>query len=96
MVWHFFMVHDDYGARVGKMIGISAEDVRNLEPLAKQVLTEDDKRRLQGLGNERRQDRPEAWGQWTGSVEDRQATADDVLRGMRDVPANGAMGQAAE
>ncbi|MET0530678.1 MAG: catalase [Microvirga sp.] len=82
MVWHFFMVHDDYGARVGKMIGISLEDVRNLKPLAKQVLTEDDERRLQGLGTNGDTIDPTPWGQWTGSVQDRQATAEDVLRGM--------------
>ena len=96
MVWHFFMVHDDYGARVGKMIGITAEDVRNLEPLAKQVLTEDDKRRLQGLGTNGDKIDPKPWGQWTGSVEDRQATAEDVLRGMRGTSSSQTIQHAAE
>jgi catalase len=27
MVWHFLLVHDDYGTRVGQGIGVSVEDV---------------------------------------------------------------------
>ncbi len=32
-LWHLFMVHDDYGRRVGEYIGKTAEDVKHLEPL---------------------------------------------------------------
>src|SRR5690606_40616597 len=39
-------LHDDYGARVWQMIGLGAEDVRNLQPLAKQVLTRSEERRV--------------------------------------------------
>ena len=34
MVWHLFMVEDELGQRVGDGLGISADDVRDLEPLA--------------------------------------------------------------
>ena len=30
MVWHLLLVHDDYGTRVGKAIGITADDVQHL------------------------------------------------------------------
>jgi catalase len=79
MVWHFFMVHDDYGKRVGDMLGIGAEDSRKLGPLPKQVLTDEDKRRLEKLGNNGDAIDPNVWGQWTSSVENRQATAEEVL-----------------
>jgi catalase len=83
MIWHFLLVHDDYGTRVGQIIGISADDVRNLGPLPKQVLTDEDKRRLQNLGNNGDKIDPTVWGQWTSSVENRKATADEVLSGMK-------------
>ena len=89
MVWHLFLVHDDYGARVGQTLGIKADDVRNLKPLAKQVLTEEDERRLESLGNNGDAIDAGAWGRWTGSVEDRETTAEEVLNGMR----KGTMGQ---
>ncbi|MCB2052865.1 MAG: catalase [Geminicoccaceae bacterium] len=93
MLWHFFLVHDDYGRRVGEMLGMKPGDVRHLEPLAKQVLTEEDQRRLKKLGDNGDTIDPAAWGRWTSSVEDRRATADEVLAG---IPATGAMGRAAE
>jgi hypothetical protein len=34
MIWHFLLVHDDYGARVGEMIGVTADQVRDLGPPA--------------------------------------------------------------
>src|SRR5215213_2840681 len=46
MVWHLLLVHDDYGTRVGKAIGISAADVARLAPLPGQVLTAEDQARL--------------------------------------------------
>ncbi|MHB0774214.1 catalase [Halomonas sp. WWR20] len=84
MMWHLFLVHDDYGKRVGQMIGMSADDVRHLEPLPKQVLTDEDKQRLQKLGNNGDQIDPSVWGQWTSSVVNRQAKAEDVLNGTLD------------
>jgi catalase len=50
MVWHFFMVEDELGQRVGEGIGISADDVRHLEPLPTQTLNEEEQQRLQNLG----------------------------------------------
>jgi catalase len=84
MLWHLFLVHDDYGTRVGKAINLGAGDVGHLEPLAGQVLTADDQARVKKLG--RNGDRVEAKGvgTWTGSVPNRQATADEVLGGMRE------------
>jgi catalase len=83
MVWHFLLVHDDYGKRVGEILGITADDVRNLSPLPKQVLTDDDKRRLQNLGNNGDKIDPTVWGQWTSSVKNHKATAEEVLSGMK-------------
>ncbi|MEW9555908.1 catalase [Nonomuraea sp. NPDC050783] len=50
MVWHLLLVEDDLGLRVGQGLGISASDVAHLEPLPKQQLTEEDRRRLANLG----------------------------------------------
>jgi catalase len=83
MIWHLLLVHDDYGTRVGQIIGVSADDVRNLAPLPKQVLTDEDKRRLQNLGNNGDKIDPTVWGQWTSSVKNRKATAEEVLGGMK-------------
>jgi len=82
MLWHLFLVHDDYGTRVGKAIGLSAADVSGLAPLNGQVLTAEDQARLAKLGKNGDRIDAKAWGKWTGSVEDRQATADDVLKGL--------------
>ena len=83
MLWHFLLVHDDYGNRVGRAIGLSTDDVRHLPPLPGQVLTEEDKRRLQNLGRNGDRIDPNVWGAWTSSVKNHQATAEDVLGGMR-------------
>jgi catalase len=82
MLWHFYLIHDDLGDRVGKAIGVSADDVRKLAPLPKQVLTDEDQQRLQKLGQNGDTIDPKAWGQWTSAVENRQATAEEVLGGM--------------
>ncbi len=87
MVWHLFLVHDDYGSRVGAMLGIGPDDIRHLSPLPRQVLTEEDQRRLAQLGKNGDVIDPRAWGRWTGSVENRQATAAEALGEM---PAVGA------
>ncbi len=86
MIWHLLLVHDDYGTRVGKAIGIGAADVRNLPPLPGQVLTADDQARLKKLGNNGDRIDPAAWGTWTSSVHNYQASAEEVLGGLRGVP----------
>ncbi|MFI6583128.1 catalase [Embleya sp. NPDC050493] len=50
MVWHFLLVEDELGRRVGEALGIGADDVTSLEPLASQDLTEEDRNRLEKLG----------------------------------------------
>ncbi|MCW2949712.1 MAG: catalase, partial [Thermoleophilia bacterium] len=50
MVWHFLMVEDELGLRVGEGIGIGADDVRHLEPLPTQQFTEEEVARLRNLG----------------------------------------------
>ena len=81
MLWHLFMIHDDYGNRVGSMIGLGADDVRALGPLSTQVLTDAEKARMEKLGDNGDRIDPEVWGQWTSSVENHQATAEEVLEG---------------
>ncbi|WP_409235076.1 catalase [Streptomyces sp. PA5.6] len=51
MVWHFLLVENDLGLRVGKGLGIGADDVSHLEPLQGQTLTDEDRSRLLRLGN---------------------------------------------
>ncbi|MDG9706499.1 catalase [Streptomyces sp. DH37] len=50
MVWHFLLVENDLGLRVGEGLGISPQDVANLEPLPNQQLTDEDRERLANLG----------------------------------------------
>ncbi|MCF6508316.1 catalase [Blastococcus sp. MG754426] len=50
MVWHFFMCDDEWGQRVGEALGISADDVRGLEPLQTQTLSEEELQRAANLG----------------------------------------------
>ncbi|MBE1532271.1 catalase [Actinomadura algeriensis] len=50
MVWHFLMVEDDLGLRVGERLGIGPDAVAHLEPLPGQTLTDEDRRRLGNLG----------------------------------------------
>ena len=85
MLWHLFLVHDDYGTRVGKAIGLAANDVKKLGPLAGQILTDEDQRRLQNLGNNGDKIDPKAWGKWTASVPNYRASAEEVLNGMKGV-----------
>jgi catalase len=82
MIWHLFLVHDDYGKRVGESIGIRAGDVKGLAPLTGQVLTDEDQRRLQNLGANGDKIDPSGWWKHTGSVDNRQATGEEVLGGM--------------
>ncbi|WBQ05032.1 catalase [Kribbella sp. CA-293567] len=50
MVWHFLMAEDELGLRVGDGLGISPDDVSQLEPLATQSLTDEELDRLANLG----------------------------------------------
>ncbi|GAA1635887.1 catalase [Nonomuraea maheshkhaliensis] len=50
MVWHFLMVEDDLGLRVGEGLGITPDDLAGLEPLRGQDLTDEDRDRLAKLG----------------------------------------------
>jgi len=50
MVWHLLMVEDELGTRVGEGLGITPDDVRHLEPLVSQTLSEDELGRLSQLG----------------------------------------------
>src|ERR1700712_574968 len=45
MVWHWLMCDDEYGTRVGEGLGISADDVRHLEPLPTYPLNEEEQAR---------------------------------------------------
>jgi len=84
MLWHLFMVHDEYGARVGQALRLTANDVRHLEPLEHQVLTDEEQRRLQNLGNNGDVIDPSVWGTHTSSVKNHPATAEEVMGGMRE------------
>ncbi len=81
MLWHLFMVHDDYGTRVGEQIGLTADDVRHLEPLPTQRLTDEESKRLANLGDNGDVIDPTQWGQWTSSVINHRVSAEDVLSG---------------
>jgi catalase len=50
MVWHLFMCDDELGQRVGEGLGITADDVRGLEPLQTQTLSEEELQRAANLG----------------------------------------------
>src|SRR4051812_42434319 len=45
------MCDDEYGQRVGEGLGISADDVRGLPPLASQTLSDAELERARNLGN---------------------------------------------
>jgi catalase len=80
MIWHFFMVHDDFGQRVGEGIGIAADDVREMEPLATQNLDEAEQERLANLGKNGDSMEPGDYPKHTSSVQVDRASADDVLK----------------
>ena len=50
MVWHLLMCEDELGLRVGEGLGISADDVRGLSPLATQTLTDAERERAANVG----------------------------------------------
>jgi catalase len=74
---------------VAEKLGITLDDVKHLQPLPKQVLTEEDQHRLQNLGRNGDRIDPTVWGQWTSSVKNYKASADEVLSGR--LPAGGMM-----
>jgi len=51
MVWHLLLCDDELGGRIGEGLGISADDVRHLEPVPTQGWGEAEQRRLDNLGN---------------------------------------------
>jgi catalase len=81
MLWHFFLVHDDYGTRVGKALGVTAKDVRSWSRSPGQVLTDEDKRACRSSA-ERRPHRPEGVGHVDRLGAEPPATAEEVLGGM--------------
>ncbi|MGJ0119714.1 catalase [Williamsia sp. MIQD14] len=50
MVWHLLMADDELGIRVGQGLGVSPDDVRHLEPLATQSLSDAEEQRRVNLG----------------------------------------------
>lgn len=50
MVWHFLMIEDELGLRVGEGLGISPGDVSHLEPLQNQALNAEERERMSRLG----------------------------------------------
>jgi catalase len=50
MLWHFYLIEDELGARVGEGLGISLEEIRDLPPLQGQTLSDDELARLANLG----------------------------------------------
>jgi catalase len=50
MVWHLLMCEDELGLRVGEGLNIGPDDVRHLEPLATQTLSEEELQRVANLG----------------------------------------------
>jgi catalase len=50
MVWHLLLAEDDLGIRVGDGLDIGPDDVRGLDPLPTQTLSEDELTRLANLG----------------------------------------------
>ncbi|GAA4284432.1 catalase [Brevibacterium daeguense] len=51
MVWHFYLIEDELGQRVGDAIGVSLDDVKDMKPLVTQQLTEEEQERLRNLGH---------------------------------------------
>jgi len=51
MLWHFYLVEDDLGRRVGEGLGITLDEVKDLPPLRSQTLSEEEQARLANLGH---------------------------------------------
>ncbi|EMY32502.1 catalase [Arthrobacter crystallopoietes BAB-32] len=50
MLWHFCMVDDELGSRVGEGLGIGVDEIKDLGPLATQTLNEEELERVKNLG----------------------------------------------
>ncbi|MEJ7783336.1 MAG: catalase, partial [Solirubrobacteraceae bacterium] len=50
MVWHFLMCDSDYGKRIGEGIGVSVDDVKGLDPLPTQTLSDEEEAWRANLG----------------------------------------------
>ena len=85
MLWHLFLVHDDYGYRVGAALGMTAKDVLRLKPLPRQQFTAAETNRLENLGANGDTLDKAPYGKVTGSVQNKPATAEEVLT-MMDQP----------
>ncbi len=79
MLWHFFMVHDEYGRRVAEGLGMTVDDVRHLEPLATQQLTDAELERLSNLGKNNDSMDPADYPKMTSSVPNREGRAEEIL-----------------
>ncbi|MGH9155829.1 MAG: catalase [Acidimicrobiales bacterium] len=66
IIWHLYLIEDDFGNRVGEGLGIKAADVAHLAPVPGQQLTDEDRQRLANLGNN--PPRPPSGRTMTGSV----------------------------
>src|SRR5690625_7960240 len=86
MLWHFFLIHDDYGKRVAEGLNMSVEDARHLPPLAGRQLTDEDQRRLANLGNNGDGYDESLRGRTTTLVDNGPTTAEEVLPGMPQKP----------
>jgi catalase len=51
ILWHLFMCEDELGHRVAEGLGMSVEDVKHLEPLPEQTLSEAELERVRNLGH---------------------------------------------
>ncbi|NEC63046.1 catalase [Streptomyces sp. SID9727] len=51
MVWHFLLVENELGLKIGEGLRITPADVKGLEPLPGQTLTDEDRQRLSHLGD---------------------------------------------
>ena len=56
MLWHFYLVEDELGQRVGEGLGIGLDEVEGLPPLASQTLSEAELERVRNLGANGRRD----------------------------------------
>lgn len=51
MVWHFLLCEDELGQRVGEGLGITADDVKHLQPVPTQGWGPEEQKRLDNLGS---------------------------------------------
>ena len=71
MLWHFFMVHDDWG-NAWPRPSVSPPRtllISNLSP--RRCLTSDEQKRVQNLGSNGDKMDAAPYGKWTGSIENK-------------------------